>query len=133
MKGFGIAALAYSIGILFGKVLGGGIGLGIGLFIIKYDSARYYRVLGITVMVFALVGIFLPFLGPAVLSGAILVKGIQVLRVMAKEGHNGEAWMPSRRRALIGTIASGAGLLISLSLMFLFALGAVLLLLGWAS
>src|SRR5215510_8779858 len=133
VKVFGIAALSYSIGLLFGKVLGGGIGLGIGLFIMRYDSAKYYRVLGITVMVFAIVGIFFPFLGPAVLSGAILGKGIQVLGVLAKEGRNDEAWMPSRTRALIGTIASGAGLLISLSLMFLFALGTVALLLGWAA
>ncbi|MCI0661507.1 MAG: hypothetical protein L0220_10570 [Acidobacteria bacterium] len=69
VKGFGIAALAYSIGLLFGKVLGGGIGLGIGLFIMRYDAAKYYRVLGIIVMVFAVVGIFFPFIGPAILSG----------------------------------------------------------------
>jgi len=61
VKSFGIAALTYSIGLLFGKVLGGGIGLGIGLFILRYDSAKYYRVLGITVMVFAIVGIFFLF------------------------------------------------------------------------
>jgi hypothetical protein len=81
-------------------------------------------------MVFAIVGAFIPFLGSTVLSGAILGKGIQVLSVLEKEGRNDEEWTPSRRRAIIGTIASGIGLLISIALLFLLTLGLAAMLLG---
>jgi len=121
VKGFGITALIYSIVSIFGlTLLGGGIGVGVGLFIMRYDEAKYYRVLGIAVIIFAILGAFIPFLGPAVLSGAIVGKGIQISKVLSKEGRNDEEWVPSRNRVIIGTIASGAGLLISVVLMFLY-------------
>jgi len=120
VKGFGITALIYSIVSIFGlTLLGGGIGVGVGLFIMRYDEARYYRVLGIVVIIFAILGAFIPFLGPALLSGAIVGKGIQILNVLSKEGRNDEEWVPSRKRVIIGTIASGVSLLISVVLMFL--------------
>ena len=123
VKGFGITALIYSlVGVVGVTLLGGGIGLGVSLFIMRYDQAKYYRILGIVVMVFAIVGAFIPFLGSIVLSGAILGKGIQVLSILGEEGRNDEEWTPSRRRAIIGTIASGIGLLISIALMFLVTL-----------
>jgi hypothetical protein len=126
VKGFGIAALVYTLFVLiFGILLGGGLGLGIGLFILRYDATRYYRILGIIVMLFAIVGAFIPYLGPAVLSGAIMWKGIQVLGILAREGRNDEAWVPSRKRVLTGTVTSGLGLLISIILMFLFTLSVI--------
>jgi hypothetical protein len=131
VKGFGITGLIYSlVGLVGVPLLGGGIGVGVSLFIMRYDQAKYYRILGIVVMVFAIVGAFIPFLGSTVLSGAILGKGIQVLSVLEKEGRNDEEWTPSRRRAIIGTIASGVGLLISIALMFLLTLGLAAMLLG---
>jgi len=121
VKGFGITALIYSIVSLLGpNLLGGGIGLGVGLFIMRYDEARYYRVLGIAVIIFAILGAFIPFLGPALLSGAIVGKGSQILNVLSKEGRNDEEWVPSRKRVIIGTIASGVGLLISVVIMFMY-------------
>ena len=131
VKGFGITALIYSIVSIFGlTLLGGGIGVGVGLFIMRYDEARYYRVLGIVVIIFAILGAFIPFLGPALLSGAIVGKGIQILNVLSKEGRNDEEWMPSRKRVIIGTIASGVGLLISVVLMFLFFISTAVALFG---
>ncbi len=131
VKGFGITALIYSLaGVVGAPMLGGGIGVGAGLFVMRYDQAKYYRILGSVAMVFAIVGAFIPFLGSTVLSGAILGKGIQVLSVLEKEGRNDEEWTPSRRRAIIGTIASGVGLLISIALMFLLTLGLAAMLLG---
>ena len=54
VKGFGITALIYSVVSISGlNLLGGGIGGGIGLFIFRYDDARYYRVLGAILMIFA--------------------------------------------------------------------------------
>jgi hypothetical protein len=126
VKGFGITALIYALVSILGlTLLGGGIGVGTGLFIMRYDSARYYRILGIVVIVFALLGWIIPFLGAGVLSGAVLGKGLQVLRVLSKEGHNDEDWAPGRKRALIGTIASGIGLAISALIMLLFIIGLI--------
>ena len=53
-----------------------------------------------------------------------------MLSVLEKEGRNDEEWTPSRRRAIIGTIASGIGLLISIALLFLLTLGIAAMLLG---
>jgi hypothetical protein len=55
VKGFGLTALVYALVSVSG-VLAGGVGVGIGLFIARYDSAKYYRILGIVVIVFAIIG-----------------------------------------------------------------------------
>jgi len=128
VKGFGLTALVYAlISVLGLSLLGGGIGVGVGLFIARYDSAKYYRILGIVVIVFALIGYVIPFLGAGVLSGAILGKGIQVMSILSKVENKDEEWQTGRKRALIGTIASGAGLGISVILMLLFLIGSILM------
>ena len=110
VKAFGITALIYALASLTGiALLGGGIGIGVGIFIMRYDTARYYRMVGIAVIVFAILNYVVPFVGAGVLSGAVLFKGIRVLGVLSKEGRNDEDWAPSQRRALIGTVASGIG------------------------
>jgi hypothetical protein len=126
VKGFGLTALVYAlISVLGLTLLGGGIGVGVGLFIARYDSAKYYRILGILVIVFALIGYMIPFLGASVLSGAILGKGIQVIGVLSNVEKKDEEWQTGRKRALIGTVASGAGLGISVVLLILFAIGSI--------
>ena len=128
VKGFGLTAFVYAlISVLGFTLLGGGIGVGVGLFIARYDSAKYYRILGIVVIVFALIGSMIPFLGASVLSGAILGKGIQVVSILSKVENKDEEWQTGRKRALIGTIASGAGLGISVILMLLSIIGSILL------
>jgi hypothetical protein len=128
VKGFGLTALVYSlISVLGLTLLGGGVGVGVGLFIARYDSAKYYRILGILVIVFALIGYVIPFLGASVLSGAILGKGIQVISVLSNVEKKDEEWETGRKRALIGTVTSGAGLGISVVLLLLFAIGSILM------
>src|SRR5215475_1664875 len=128
VKGFGLTALVYAlISVLGLTLLGGGIGVGVGLFISRYDSAKYYRILGIVVIVFAILGSVIPFLGTGVLSGAILGKGIQVMSVLSKVEKKDEEWQTGRKRALIGTVAGGAGLGISVIFMVLFIVGSILI------
>ena len=128
VKGFGLTALVYAlISVLGLTLLGGGIGVGVGLFIARYDSAKYYRILGIVVIIFAILGSVIPFLGASVLSGAILGKGIQVMSVLSKVENKDEEWQTGRKRALIGTVASGAGLGISAILMVLFMISSILI------
>ena len=124
VKGFGLTALAYVFVSVFGlTLLGGGIGVGVGLFIMRYDPARYFRILGIVVIVFALIGTAIPFLGAGVLSGAILGKGMQVMKVLSRVENKDEEWATGRKRTLIGTIASGAGLGLSIVLILLTIIG----------
>src|SRR5512139_2995095 len=68
VKGFGLTALVYALVSVLGFALGGGVGVGIGLFIARYDSAKYYRMLGIALIVFAIIGYVVPFIGASVLS-----------------------------------------------------------------
>ena len=124
VKGFGITALVYSLVSIFGlTLLGGGIGAGVGLFIMRYDDAKFYRILGLVVIIFAIVGGIIPGLGSGILSGALVRKGIQVLSVLSKEGREAKEWGPSRKRVMIGIITSSIGLLISITLMILFFIG----------
>jgi hypothetical protein len=128
VKGFGLTALVYAfISVLGLTLLSGGIGVGVGLFIMRYDSVKYYRMLGIVVIVFAIIGYVIPFLGASVLSGAVLGKGIQVINILSKVENKDEEWQVGRKRALTGTIASGAGLGISMILMLLFMIGLILM------
>jgi hypothetical protein len=127
VKGFGIAALVFSIILFLGiNVLGAAVGLGIGLFILRYDNQTFYRVLGIVVIV---VAIILPInsLSPAILSAAVLWRGLQTLRVLSKLGQEDEDWAITKKRTLIGTIASGFGLGISLLFMLLMVIWMVYL------
>lgn len=131
VKGFGITALVYALTTVCGiALLGGGIGIGVGLFILRYDSGTYYKYLGIAVIVMAIAGAALPlgvFLCPAVLSGAVLWKGVEILQLLSREGRNDDDWPATRQRALVGTITSGIGIAISLILLLLTIIGTALM------
>lgn len=114
VKGFGITALVFSILLFLGlNVLSAGVGLGVGLFILRYDNQTFYRVLGIIVIIAALL---LPInsLSPAILSAAVLWRGWQTLRILSNVGKEDEDWPISRKRALTGTISAGIGLALSI-------------------
>lgn len=123
VKGFGITALVYALTTGCGiGLLGGGIGVGVGLFILRYDSAKYYKYLGIAVIILAIVGAPIPlgfFVCPIVLAGAVLWKGIEILRLLSREGQSDEDWPVTRKRALTGAITSGAGIVLSLGFLLL--------------
>lgn len=123
VKGFGIAAVVNALLLYTGiSLLGAGIGIGIGIFIFKYDNQKYYRVLGVLVIVLA---VLLPitFLSPLVLSAGVLWRGKGVLNTLKTEGRADEDWEPSRKRAIVGTVASGVGLFISVVFLVLVVLG----------
>ena len=132
VKGFGIAALANSILAFLGiNLLSAGLGLGTGLFIFRYDTGMFYRVLGAVVMALALVAP-LPFLSPGVLAASVLFKGVQVLRVLNRSPREDPDWSETRSRTMLGLVASGASLLLCailavlsvIALIFIIARGA---------
>ncbi len=134
VKGFGIAALVYALSTVLGMaILSGGIGVGVGLFIFRYDTGNYYRYLGIAMIVLSIAGGLLPFgffLGPLILSCAVLWKGVQVLRVLSKEGREDKDWPATRKRAILGSVASGFGTGITVILLLLSIVGALLMAAG---
>lgn len=109
VKGFGIAVLVYSVLLFLGiNLLSSAIGIGTGLFIFRYDAGKFYRVLGVVVMVLALVAV-LPFLSPSVLAGSILWKGTQVLSVLKRSPQDAPDWREARSRTILGIVTSSAG------------------------
>ena len=122
VKGFGIAVLVYSVLLFFGiNLLSSAIGIGTGLFIFRYDTGKFYRVLGGVVMVLALVAP-LPFLSPGVLAAGVLYKGTQILGLLNRSPQEDPDWRETRSRTILGIVASGAGLLVCLVIAVLVAI-----------
>ncbi|HYE72515.1 MAG TPA: hypothetical protein VEF04_04255 [Blastocatellia bacterium] len=126
VKGFGITAMIFSMLLFGGSLLSVAVGLGIGLFILRYDKQSFYRVLGITVMVLA---ILLPinFLSSLVLSGSVMRKGILTLRTLSRQSSEDDDWIVSKKRAMIGTICSGLGIAVFLLYLLIFAVSVTLM------
>ena len=119
VKAFGITALINSLLLFLGiSMLNAAVGLGAGLFIFRYDEQKFYKVLGIIVMVCAII-VPIPFLSTIALSVGVLMKGWPTLQTLGKEGKEDEDWQISKKRATIGTVCSGLGLLFTLIAMVL--------------
>lgn len=130
VKGFGIAALVYSVLIFLGiNLLSSGIGIGVGLFIYRYDEGRFYQILGATVIILAFIAP-LPFLSPGILASGVVYKGAQILGVLKRSPREDPDWRETNKRTLIGLIAASISLLITLAFMILFVLALVFLLTG---
>ncbi len=111
VKSFGITALVNSLLLFLGiSILNAAVGIGAGLFILRYDDQKFYKTLGIIVMICAFI-FPIPFLSTIALSVGVLIKGWQTLQTLGKEGKDDEDWPTSKKRATIGTICSGLGLL----------------------
>jgi hypothetical protein len=93
-----------------------GVEIGIGLAVMGFGSTRYYRVLGLAVVVLAIGGVLIApvaFLAPVALSIGVGLKAIGVLQTLAAEGKGDPDWPETRSRAIIGLVLSGIGFLIA--------------------
>jgi len=116
---FGLIALLGSIFIF----IGGGVTIGIGLAVSAFGSGRYYRVLGLSVVVLAILGfLFDPFqlFASTLLAVGVAWKGKTILDTLASEGKDDPDWHPTRKRAVTGMILSAIGVLITLGWLGLF-------------
>ena len=112
VRTFGAVAILGSI-FLF---IMAGVEIGIGLAVMGFGSTRYYRVLGLTVVVLAIAGILfgpIAFLGPLALSGGVGLKALGVLQALATEGKGDPDWRDTRNRAIAGLIFSVIAFLIA--------------------
>jgi hypothetical protein len=125
VRTFGTVAIIGSV-VLF---LSTAVEIGIGLAVMGFGSTRYYRLLGLTVVVLAIATFLAPpiaFLAPVALSAGVGLKAVGVLTTLATEGKGDPDWQETRNRAIIGLILSGIAFLISGLWIILLLIGAFL-------
>ena len=109
---FGIAALVASVVMIIRPE----VAIGIGMAVLGFGKTRYYRMLGLTVIITSIVGILLGIfrpLGATCLCIGVLWKGIEILGVLSKVARDDPDWAATRKRAIVGICFSAVGLLIN--------------------
>lgn len=122
----------FSIIALVGSVLifiGGAIAVGVGLAVMWFGGKRYYRILGLIVVILSVGSFLLPLL--RILASVVLCAGVAwrsagILRTLAVEGKGDPDWQATKQRALLGAALSGLGILISAGWLALFLIGSFL-------
>jgi hypothetical protein len=112
VRTFGIIALVGSI-LIF---IGGAVAIGVGLAVMGFGSGRYYRVLGLAVVILGILAFILsPFriVASIVLGAGVAWKGKKILDTLALEGKEDSDWQATRKRAITGIVLSLVGIVIS--------------------
>jgi len=124
VRTFGIIALLGSI-LIF---IGGAVAIGVGLAVMGFGSGRFYRALGLAVVILGILGfIFGPLriIASIVLGAGVAWKGKGILNTLALEGKDDSDWLVTRKRALTGIVLSGVGIIFSFAWLGLFLIGLV--------
>jgi hypothetical protein len=122
VRTFGIIALVGSI-LIF---IGGAVAIGVGLAVMGFGSGRYYRVLGLAVVILGILAFILsPFriVASIVLGAGVAWKGKKILNTLALEGKEDSDWQATRKRALTGIVLSVIGIVISVGWLALLLIG----------
>src|ERR1044072_5902003 len=88
----------FSIVALIGSILifiGGAVAIGVGAAVIGLGGSRYYRILGLAIIVLAVLSFFvspLRIIASSVLAGGVMWKGMEVLGTLAVEGKGDPDW-----------------------------------------
>ena len=112
VRTFGIIALVGSI-LIF---IGGAVAIGVGLAVMGFGSGRYYRVLGLSVVVLGILAFFLgPFriIASIVLGAGVAWKGKKILDTLAVEGKEDSDRQATFKLAITGIVLSVIGIVIS--------------------
>ena len=112
VRTFGIIALVGSI-LIF---IGGAVAIGVGLAVMGFGNGRYYRALGLTVVILGILAFILsPFriLASLVLGAGVAWKGKTILDILAREGREDPDWQETRKRAIAGIVLSVISIAIS--------------------
>ena len=110
VRTFGIITLVGSI-LMF---VGGAVAIGVGLAAMGFGGKRYYRVLGLAVVILASLGFFFwPFriVASIVLAVGVVWNGKNILSTLAVEGKDDADWAVTRKRAITGMVLSVIGIL----------------------
>ena len=124
VRTFGLIALLGSI-LIF---IGGAVAIGVGLAVMGFGSSRYYRVLGLAVVILGILGFIIgPFriIASIVLGAGVAWKGKSILNTLAVEGKEDSDWQVTRKRAITGIVLSIIGILISFGWLGLLLIGLI--------
>jgi hypothetical protein len=109
---FGIAALVASVVMLIRPE----VTIGIGMAVLGFGKTRYYRMVGLTVIVTSIVGILVGVLRPlgsTCLCIGVGWKGMEIIGVLANVARDDPDWLDTRKRAIVGICFCAVGLLIN--------------------
>lgn len=124
VRTFGIIALLGSI-LIF---IGGAVAIGVALAVMGFGTGRYYRALGLAVVILAILGFFLwPFriIASIVLAAGVAWKGKGILNTLALEGKDDSDWLVTRKRAITGIVLSVIGVLFGFAWLGLSLIGLI--------
>jgi hypothetical protein len=125
VRTFSFIALAGSALIFIGGV----IAVGVGAAVMGFGGKRYYRILGLAVVILSVVSFFVPVLrivASVVLCAGVAWKAGDILATLSAEGKDDPDWQTTRGRAILGAVLSGIGILISAGWLTLFLIGSFL-------
>lgn len=125
VRTFSFIALAGSVFIFIGGLLA----VGVGIAVMSFGGKRYYRVLGLAVVILSLLSFLVPvfrLIASAVLCAGVTWKAMAILGVLAGEGKDDPDWKATRGRAILGAVLSGLGILISGGWLVVFLIGSSL-------
>jgi hypothetical protein len=112
VRTFGIIALIGSI-LIF---IGGAVAIGVGLAVMGFGKGRYYRALGVAVVILGILAFILsPFriVASIVLGAGVAWKGKKILDTLALEGKEDSDWQETRKRAITGIVLSVIAIVVS--------------------
>jgi ABC-type antimicrobial peptide transport system permease subunit len=125
VRTFSFIALAGSV-LIF---IGGFIAVAVGIAVMAFGARRYYRLLGLAVVLLSLGSFGLPvlrILASLVLCVGVAWRAMQILSTLAAEGKGDPDWLSTRNRARLALVLSCVGLLTSAIWLLLFILGSFL-------
>jgi hypothetical protein len=121
VRTFGVISLVGSL-LIF---VSGAIAIGLGMAVLGFGHTRFFKVLGglvIALGVASLVSTIFGIAGSLALSIGVIVKAIQVLQTLSREGKDDPDWPKAQLRGIVGLATSGIGALVSLVWAALFTL-----------
>jgi len=109
---FSFIALAGSV-LIF---LGGFLAVGVGIAVMVFGGKRFYRILGLAVVLLSIGSFFVPVLRliwSVVLCAGVIWKASAILSTLAGVGKDDPDWQATRNRAMLAAVLSGVGILVS--------------------
>jgi hypothetical protein len=122
VRTFGIIAVVGSL-LTF---ISGAVAIGLGMAVLGFGHSRFFKIVGGLVIALGLASFLSPFFGIAgslALSSGVVVKSVEVLGVLGREGKDDPDWAKAQLRSIVGLVGSGLGVLIGLCWAGLLALG----------
>ncbi|HMV99742.1 MAG TPA: hypothetical protein PLB18_17900 [Acidobacteriota bacterium] len=118
VRTFGALALGASVA----SMASIGFLIGAGMAVMGFGTSRFYRWLGLAIILLSGTGMFLPpglqSLGHCAsvlaLGGGVCVKGFKILELLGGSDQSDPDWKPTQRKALVGMLLSGLGVILVL-------------------